>query len=1395
VALAAAATRDGACVLGVHATAARAADADADADDDGDDWAEVPATTAAALARAAAAAHVPHTLALAPRRARAGGAAPAAAVAAASAAAALSLASVAMGTGATRLAGCALELHRHKGLLMALADAGVTLEWSGISGGTPAPVITVAATALAALRAASVPVAWCATGSLRAEDQAAAAAAAGLHGDGYASALAAAARASLLASGAGRDALALRAPLTPADVAGAAAASAAANAAVEAAERARAAAPLAKPRAETEQRWELPLPSPSPPRAAPQPLPLLSPLRAQPPPAAARPSPLPSPRASPARRRARDAQAAAVAQHAEPPPASPQLPPQPRPPPPPSPSPSSAASEPDVELAPVGPGPFPLLWAVARRAPLDLLSLMLFSRPEDASSSDAEGRTPLHFAAATRAPHGVLAALLAAAPRAAARRDARGWTPLHAAAVAGVSGDALSALAAAHPPAATARDAAGRTPAALAAAHDAPLETLAFLRSMQAEMGGGDDIGIGSASHASSSPYRTPPPSPGGARLRDAAQQQWVPPVPASPSSPHASRAYATPSPNGGADGGGGDGGSSCDGDFAHRVAAARSPAPRLSGSSSVGGGGGSEARSPLPRSPLRPAPVPHIALSQPPSPLRSPQQPRHSASSSRHADAVREEEVVEDDGSVLTWLLTAAQEGLPEATAEDGGDAQEAGPSPAAIVAQLLEALSLAAHAADAVAADEQYGGGGGGGGGQQLTWLSASALARRGGAPLPGAPALLRRAAHAAARHACLAELLRRATRDDPLLPWHTAPPQHTGTSASASAPFPPSPSLWARISRPASPSARPSPPSPDGDAHGGSVLDAACAQCRAAMLSTSLLCGRYFVLPAAPDGHPHAPSAAQQQLRVSATSGSQLLFARDGAAGNADVALLFVKTRERFERERTARSAARRAAGAAAPAAALVHLLRAHEGVGSVGGGLGGACAGDGFGAPMSDTFSEELDARQLWPFLLVFERAAGSLADLLAAQAAEAPTWPPAAASGVSSLLAGVPRLRPCVPRTSWPAVRALGWRCALGLHVLHETGLAHGALCPSHVLLLPDAAAADAAPGTRWALCDLSASLSLRGNAAAVGGAEFMSPASAPAARYLPPEAVLLPSDDTEDADGHAYVNGHDPFADAPTAPPSLKLVPRGSADAWAPGALRGGIACDAWALGALLFEAVTARPLLPEGDAPRALRYLAAWDATALEDALRAVHAAAHPGDASEADAAAAAASLLRRLLSPAPEARVRSMRDVLASRFLNPSGATVPERCADILAACLCPSPSPVLRAAGGGTTPHPSSGVLVGVPRGGSSPASEASGAWLARSSDTSASPNSSFYTSGGGGGGTPPPYWGGSGAARAPSPAALPPLPPARGGAWASGGYGQAQQSQQSLYMQQR
>ena len=157
--------------------------------------------------------------------------------------------------------------------------------------------------------------------------------------------------------------------------------------------------------------------------------------------------------------------------------------------------------------------------------------------------------------------------------------------------------------------------------------------------------------------------------------------------------------------------------------------------------------------------------------------------------------------------------------------------------------------------------------------------------------------------------------------------------------------------------------------------------------------------------------------------------------------------------------------------------------------------------------------------------------------------------------------------------------------------------------------------------------------------------------------------------------------------------------PALKLVPRGATAAWEGGSLRADVAADGWALGALLYEAATSAPLIPPGAA--GLATLALWNAAALEAACAAVRAAAHPGDPVEADAAAALAQLLRRLLAPSPAARAASMRDVLAHRFLNATGGAVPERAAEVAAANppLCPPAADAWAPPGGG------GGMLLGV------------------------------------------------------------------------------------------
>ena len=1259
VALAATSARSGVSV-GVHATCARDANASSDATAQA-----VPPATADALAHAAAAAAVPFTLSLAAAGETGAGSTPGGAVARArGGAAALALAALAMSTGAARLGGVAPELHRHKALLVALADADVALELDAdAASATSSPPSSD--DLAAAMQAAGVAVV------VAAPDAASAAARLGRMPLHVAQKALRAVPAAALLRAAPRAALAARLArlLGPdAAVADAAATSRPLLQAPPSSEvlRPRAAPPTPPP--------QPPSPRESPP-AAPPPAPPLSVssgvmrpmVRASPATAAEKPAVLAAPGASrrspsaspsPARRRGSRGSSAGAAQS--------QSPPQHE---------NNTAASASADVAPevpTGPGPWPLHLAAARGAPVDIVSLLCESRPGEAASPDGAGRTPLHFAAGAGAQPPLLRAWLAAAPAAALSRDARGWAPLHCAAAAGgrCGTESLQMLLAAAPAAAGWADSAGRTPAALAAAAgwSAGAEVLQSAATEHAQ--------ARAAAATAAALARSPAPSPRGSGGGGA----WSPPPPSVASS---GESYEDPSRRVQA-------GLAQQRAVEWRAAAgADSPQPPTPAASVPGtprGGSDTGRWTPLaggPSSPFRDAPPPS------PAPYPASEAAPDDVACDVACDVADLGDADHDAHSVLRWLQEAHARGLPDAD-----------PAPAALVARLLGSL------AHAEALQHERSGGGG--------HVSSGADV--------AAAAALRAAAPEAARFACLAELLRRATRSDPALPWRAAPQP---VQAGVNAPRPPSPSLWQRLR------------GGSGDNASPCALDVAVPACREAMLREALLCGRYAVHPSA------------TPLAFSAASGGVWLRAVDAATPGAPrVALLLARSADRFRRERGVRAAAARASGPAAASAAVVRLLRSHDGAGAPeargDAGADAAAADAMFAAPCSVTFGEELAARGLeaFPFLLVFEEASASLAQLLAAQAAEAAAAAAAAAqlrAGGVRMPAPALRLRQRAPRTAWGAVRSLGWRLALGLHALHDAGLAHGALCPSHVLLLPalsdynnadnDDANGDGigapSPLHRWVLCDLGASVALRGAAAAAnGGAELLTTASACAACYLPPEAVLLP--DIDDV--------------ALPAAPALKLVPRGAAAAWEGGSLRASVAADGWALGAILYEAATSAPLLPPG--PPGLAALAAWDAPALETACASVRAAAHPGDASEAEAAAALAQLLRRLLAPSPAARASSMRDVLAHRFLNATGGAVPERAADIAAATppLCPPAADAWAPPGGG------GGMLLGV--------AAAMSAGRASPADAAMRPGSAAG--------------GGSSRAASPAAAALPPLP---------------------------
>jgi hypothetical protein len=1258
VALSATSARSGVSV-GVHATCAR--DATGQSGGDSATAQAVPPATADALAHAAAAAAVPFTLSLAAagETGSVGSATGGAVARARGGAAALTLAALAMSTGAARLGGCAPELHRHKALLVALADADVALALDADSNPAATSSTPISDDLAAAMQAAGVAVV------VAAPDGASAAARLGRMPRHVAHKALRAVPAAALLRAAPRAALAARlarllGPDVPAD------------------------APATRPRLQTPPsevlRPRAPPPTPPPrppsPREAPPAAPPAPPLsvssgvmrpmvRASPAvvaekaavlaaPGASRRSPSPSP--SPARRRGSRGSSPAAAQS--------QSPPQHQN------NDVIASVSADVaasEEVPTGPGPWPLHLAAARGAPVDIVALLCESRPGEAAAPDGAGRTPLHFAAGAGAQPPLMRAWLAAAPAAATSRDARGWAPLHcAAAVGGRCGvESLRMLLAAAPAAAGWADSAGRTPAALAAAAgwSAGAELLQSAATEHAQ--------ARAAAATAAALSRSPAPSPRGGS--GGGGGAWSPPPPSVASS---SDSYDDPSRRVQA-------GLAQQRAVEWRSAAAGagSPVPSVPGTprgSSDGGGWvtpGARSASYYGQDAPPPSPAPYPASEA----AHGSDDVALGDGAELDNDAIREAH--ENAHSVLRWLQEAHARGLPDSD-----------PAPAALVARLLGSL------AHAEALQSERGGG----------HVSSGADV--------AAAAALRAAAPEAARYACLAELLRRATRADPALPWRAAP---QAVQAGVHAPRPPSPSLWQRLR------------GGSGDNASPCALDVAVPACREAMLREALLCGRYAV-------HPSATPL------ISAVSGGVWLRAVDAAVPGAPrVALLLARSADRFRRERCVRAAAARASGAAAASAAVVRLLRSHDGAGAPetrgDAGADAAAAEALFSAPCSVTFGEELAARGLeaFPFLLVFEEASASLAQLMAAQAAEAAAAAVAAAqlrAGSMRLPAPMLRLRQRAPRTAWGAVRSLGWRLALGLHALHEAGLAHGALCPSHVLLLPpletyNAESDDSGDGIgapsplhRWVLCDLGATVALRG-IPVNGGAELLTTASACAACYLPPEAVLLP-----DCDDVALPGA-----------PALKLVPRGAAAAWEGGSLRASVAADGWALGAILYEAATSSPLLPPG--PPGLAALAAWDAPALETACATVRAAAHPGDAPEAEAAAALAQLLRRLLAPSPAARASSMRDVLAHRFLNATGGAVPERPADIAAATppLCPPAADAWAPPGGG------GGMLLGV--------AANSAAGRSSPADATMRPGSAA---------------GGSSRAASPAAAALPPLP---------------------------
>ena len=560
------------------------------------------------------------------------------------------------------------------------------------------------------------------------------------------------------------------------------------------------------------------------------------------------------------------------------------------------------------------------------------------------------------------------------------------------------------------------------------------------------------------------------------------------------------------------------------------------------------------------------------------------------------------EQEEHEQDASLaaLAWLEQAHTDAFGEQGEDDGG-------AVAALIARLLSSLRACESA--------------------------------------HGRTMLFRSVVHQAAPHARLAQLLALATRNDPELPWLAAAGS-AGRSGDGAGEFaaargsaavrpssPAPPSFWERL-RGASASLP--PPAPPREA---CVVDGACRECRDAMLSETYLARRYLLDRRRPSQH-HRDAA-------SPAPSCRLLLARDTrarAGSPGQVALLFLRSREVWSRERAARAQLRKHAGPGACAASLLRLLRAHDGASS-------RPLGDGWDRASGDSFGEECHARGLPPFLLVLDRASCSLAALLAAQAQEAAAF----AAPTQRSLAEVPRLRFPALRTDWAQARSLGWHAALALASCHEAGLLHAALCPRHLLLMPDG---------RWLLTHFAASVQLH------KGGELLSADSAHAWRYLPPEAV------TRLADGSS----------------ALKLVQRGVQSAWLPGTLHATANLDMWAWGALMFEVITGQPLLNTADDEHALRCLGSWDVAALEDAMARFEAAV----GRDGEPARAAGALLRRVLSPDPAHRPQEARELLLSRFLNPSGGRVP-LCASEIAALGPPG-------AASGTT-EGAAEVLIGV------------------------------------------------------------------------------------------
>lgn len=283
---------------------------------------------------------------------------------------------------------------------------------------------------------------------------------------------------------------------------------------------------------------------------------------------------------------------------------------------------------------------------------------------------------------------------------------------------------------------------------------------------------------------------------------------------------------------------------------------------------------------------------------------------------------------------------------------------------------------------------------------------------------------------------------------------------------------------------------------------------------------------------------------------------------------------VALKFLASRSMFDRE----LARRGALGGGARCEAYLPLL--------------GSWAAEGPGA--DPLYAEESRLRALPPFLLMLPRADASLADALSAR-------PDAGGPG----------------GRDWRAARRVTHALLLALQPLHDAGLAHCALCPSHCVRLGDSL------GGEWRLLGASA-------AASVARGEAAPPH--PASAYAPPEAV----------GGEA--------------------------------GMKADTAGDMWALGCILYHVLVGAPLWPQAAGPAGAERLgqseagrlAGWDAAALDGCLAPLLAAAaevEPASVSDGAACRGAAALLRWLLQPQPGRRPPNVYTLLGHAFLNPAG------------------------------------------------------------------------------------------------------------------------------------